>query len=106
MPGLPGKYSSSRQAWLDTAKLFNELAAKVKPHGMYVGYHNHSVEFQPMDGEMPWDTFYSNTVADVVMQLDTGNACHGGVDPLPYLYKYEGRARSVHIKAFARRTTC
>ncbi|MBE0534352.1 MAG: sugar phosphate isomerase/epimerase [Phycisphaerae bacterium] len=103
VPGLAEKYRSSRKAWLDTAKLFNELAAKVKPQGMLVGYHNHSVEFQPMDGELPWDTFYGNTVADVIMQLDCGNACHGGVDPLPYLYKYEGRARSVHVKAFSKK---
>lgn len=103
VPGLAEQYRNSHQAWLETAKLFNELAAKVQPQGMLVGYHNHSVEFQPMDGEMPWDTFYGNTNADVVMQLDTGNACGGGVDPLPYLYKYEGRARSVHVKAFSKK---
>ncbi len=102
VPGLAEKYRSSRQAWLETAKLFNELAEKVKPAGMLVGYHNHSIEFKPMDGEMPWDTFYGNTVADVVMQLDTGNACHGGADPLPFLYKYPGRAKSVHIKAYSK----
>jgi sugar phosphate isomerase/epimerase len=40
VPSLPEKYTASRQAWLDTAKVFNELAEKVKPHGMLVGYHN------------------------------------------------------------------
>ncbi|MBL7184972.1 MAG: sugar phosphate isomerase/epimerase [Phycisphaerae bacterium] len=98
VPGLPGKYRESHQAWLDTAKLFNELAEKVKPHGMLVGYHNHSVEFTAMDGELPWDTFYGNTSKEVVMQLDVGNAIGGGVDPLPYLYKYPDRAITVHIK--------
>ena len=97
-PGLPGKYRESHQAWLDTAKLFNEIAEKVKPHGMLTGYHNHSVEFQAMDGELPWDTFYGNTNKEVVMQLDVGNAIGGGVDPLPYLYKYPDRAITVHIK--------
>lgn len=98
VPGLPGKYRESHQAWLDTAKLFNELAEKVKPHGMLVGYHNHSVEFTAMNGELPWDTFYGNTKKEVVMQLDVGNAIGGGVDPLPYLYKYPGRAITVHVK--------
>jgi len=98
VPGLPGKYRESHQAWLDTAKLFNELAEKVEPDGMLVGYHNHSVEFQAMDGELPWDTFYGNTNKEVVMQLDVGNAISGGVDPLPYLYKYPDRAITVHIK--------
>ena len=101
-PGLPGKYRSSHQAWLDTAKLFNELAEKVKPHGMLVGYHNHSVEFTAMDGELPWDTFYGNTKKGVIMQLDVGNAIHGGVDPLPYLYRYPGRAITVHVKEYSK----
>lgn len=98
VPGLPGKYRESHQAWLDTAKLFNEIAEKVKPQGMLVGYHNHSVEFKAMDGELPWDTFYGNTKKEVIMQLDVGNAIIGGVDPLPYLYKYPERAITVHVK--------
>ncbi len=102
VPGLPEKYRASHQAWLDTAKLFNELAEKVKPHGMLVGYHNHSIEFTAMDGELPWDTFYGNTRKDVIMQIDVGNAIHGGADPLPYLYKYPGRAITVHVKEFSK----
>ena len=102
VPGLPEKYRSSHQAWLDTAKLFNELAEKVKPHEMLVGYHNHSIEFTAMDGELPWDTFYGNTRKDVIMQIDVGNAIHGGADPLPYLYKYPGRAITVHVKEFSK----
>ena len=102
VPGLPEKYRSSHQAWLDTAKLFNELAEKVKPHEMLVGYHNHSIEFTAMDGELPWDTFYGNTRKDVIMQIDVGNAIHGGADPLPYLYKYPGRAFTMHVKEFSK----
>jgi len=102
VPGLPGKYTSSHQAWLDTANLFNELAEKVKADGMQVGYHNHTVEFKAMDGELPWDTFYGNTKKEVIMQIDVGNAITGGVDPLPYLYKYPERAITVHVKEFSK----
>jgi len=102
VPGLPEKNRSSHQAWLDSAKLFNELAEKVKPQGMLVGYHNHGVEFQAMDGELPWDTFFGNTSKDVVMQLDIGNAMSGGADPLPYLYRYPERAVTVHVKEFSK----
>ena len=52
------------------------------------------------DGELPWDTFYGNTKKEVVMQLDVGNAIGGGVDPLPYLYKYPDRAITVHVKEY------
>lgn len=98
VPSLPEKYRSSRQAWLDTAKLFAELAEKVKPHKMRVGYHNHAVEFKPMEGEIPWDLFFSHTPKEVVMQIDTGNCMGGGGDPVAYVRKFPGRAITVHIK--------
>ncbi|MDQ2732237.1 MAG: sugar phosphate isomerase/epimerase, partial [Armatimonadota bacterium] len=65
---------------------------------MYTGYHNHTVEFTPLDGELPWDTFFGNTRHEVVMQLDTGNALEGGADPTPFLSRYPGRALTVHLK--------
>ncbi|HNQ89751.1 MAG TPA: sugar phosphate isomerase/epimerase [Verrucomicrobiota bacterium] len=102
VPGLDAKHTSSRQAWLNTARLFNEIAEKVKPHGMRVGYHNHTTEFHPLDGELPWDTFFGNTRKDVVMQFDTGNAMHGGGDATVYLKRYPGRAATVHIKPFSK----
>lgn len=102
VPGLPGKYRNSRKAWQETAKLFNELSDKVKPHGMQVGYHNHSIEFKALDGELPWDTFFGNTKKEVIMQLDTGNAMGGGGDPVAFLKRYPGRATTVHLKAFSK----
>jgi len=88
----------TKQAWLDAAKRFNEVAEKLKPEGMFCGYHNHSAEFRPIDGATPWDIFFSNTRADVVMQLDIGNAMGGGADPVAILKKYPGRARTLHVK--------
>jgi len=100
-PGLPEERRCCHQAWLDTAKLFNEIADRARPEGFQVGYHNHAVEFQPMDGEAPWDTLFSNTADDVVMQLDTGNCMHGGGDPIHYLRKYPGRCYQIHLKEFS-----
>ncbi len=102
VPSLKEERRSSRKAWLETARIFNEIAQKAKPHGLVTGYHNHDIEFQPMEGELPWDTFFGNTTPDVVMQLDTGNARHGGADPLPFLKRYPGRALTVHLKAYSK----
>src|SRR5687768_10093619 len=82
VPSLPPERRESRQAWLESARLFADASPEARAHGMWVGYHNHSVEFQPLDGELPWDTFFSNTPADVAMQVDIGNALHGGGDPV------------------------
>ncbi len=102
VPWLPEERRNSKQAWLDTAKLFNEIAEKLKPYGMRTGYHNHTFEFTPIDGEIPWDIFFSNTSNDVIMQLDTGNALHGGADPVPFLEKYPGRAVTIHLKEYSK----
>ncbi len=102
VPGLPQKYTNSKKAWQDTADLFNEISKKLKPHKMLVGYHNHSAEFKEMEGEKPWDIFFSRVSKDVVMQFDVGNAMHGGGEVVFYLKTYPGRAKTVHIKPYAK----
>ena len=104
VPWLPEEWRDSKATWLKTARFINEIAEKVKPEGMLVGYHNHAVEFQPIDGEIPWDIFGGATLPDVVMQLDTGNAMLGGVSAdgvLEFLKRYPGRAVTVHLKEFS-----
>ncbi len=98
VPGLLEEYRASADAWRKTAELFNELAAKLASRGMVTGYHNHTIEFTPMDGVVPWDLFFDHTRPEVVMQIDTGNAIAGGADPLPYLIRYPGRAVTLHLK--------
>jgi sugar phosphate isomerase/epimerase len=101
VPGLPQERRESRAAWLETAKLFNEIAEVLAKEGMVTGYHNHHIEFSPMDGELPWDTFFSSTRQEVVMQVDIGNALHGGGDPIPFIERYPGRAVTVHLKEYS-----
>lgn len=91
--------AKSKQEWLDRAKLFNEIADKVKADGMSVGYHAHQHDFTQIEGVTAWDLFFGNTKAEVIMQLDTSNCCEGGADPVAVLKKYPGRARSIHLKA-------
>ncbi|MCX7016972.1 MAG: sugar phosphate isomerase/epimerase [Candidatus Sumerlaeota bacterium] len=100
VPGIPGKLTDSREAWRKIAGVFNQLAEKLAAHGMVTGYHNHHAEFAPLEGEAPWDTFFSNTDKGVIMQLDTGNAASGGGDPVAILKRYPGRAGTVHLKPY------
>jgi len=102
IPWLPDEYRASPQAWLKTAKLFNELAEKANEQKMLFGYHNHWDEFKPIDGQIPWDILMSNTNDNVIMQLDVGNAMQGGAEPLQYLYKYPARALTVHVKEYSK----
>ncbi len=98
VPGLAEEHRASRGAWLRTAERFNEIAAALAPHGLRTGYHNHWIEFTPLEDELPWDTFFGNTRPEVIMQLDTGNALRGGAASEPILSRYPGRACTVHLK--------
>jgi sugar phosphate isomerase/epimerase len=96
---VPSMEGTTKQEWLDKARLFNDIADKIKPDGMKVGYHSHEHDFHKMDGETIWDIFIGHTKPEVIMQLDTSNCRDGGGDPVAVLKKYPGRARTVHIKA-------
>ena len=97
-PWLQPNEANPRETWLGYAKRFNVLAEKVKPHGMWVGYHAHQHDFAPVDSTTGWDLIASNTSRDVIMQLDLGNCMDGGGDPVLYLKRYPGRAITIHLK--------
>ncbi len=97
-PFIPEAQRASKAAWPSLAQRFNELAAALAIEGMLTGFHNHRVEFEAVDGELPWHLFFDAASPEVVMQLDVGNAAPTGADPLAVLERYPGRARSIHIK--------
>ena len=98
VPGMPRERLASVEAAKETAKLFTELAAKVKDQGMRVGYHAHGGDFRKLEGETAWDVLFSNAGPDVVMQLDIGNCIGGGGDPIAVLKKFPGRSATIHLK--------
>lgn len=102
VPWIDEKFRANKQGWLDMARKFNEISDRANELGAQVGYHNHDVEFKPMEGALPWDLFFGNTKKEVIMQVDTGNCMHGGADPIPFISKYPGRAWSCHIKEYSK----
>jgi sugar phosphate isomerase/epimerase len=84
--------------WVEKARGFNELSAKLAPHNMSIGYHSHAHDFRKYEGKTAWDLFASNTRPEVILQLDTSNCRDSGAEPLAFLKKYPGRAKSIHIK--------
>lgn len=105
IPWIGEEWRRTKDDWLRFADFLNELAEKVKPEGMLVGYHNHHFEFQQkFDGQNLWDILFSATKPEVVMQLDTGNAMHGGIsadEVVNILKRYPGRAKTIHLKEFS-----
>ena len=104
VPWIPEEMRKSKAAWIETARLINSISEKVKSKGMRVGYHNHTFEFTPINGEIPWDIFFGEAEPDVIMQLDTGNAMRGGLtadEVIGIIKKYPKRAVTVHLKEFS-----
>ena len=87
--------------WRRHADALTEIAGKLKPHKMRTGFHNHAVEFVPVEGKVPMEILFDNTPADVIMQLDVGHCVRAGADPIAYINKNKGRSRSLHIKDFS-----
>lgn len=101
VPALPAEMTASADAWRETAKKFCEASDFLKKEGFLLGYHNHSTEFKPLDGEIPWDIFAPATKGKVFLQVDNGNALAGGADTIALFEKYPMRGVTVHFKPYS-----
>jgi sugar phosphate isomerase/epimerase len=88
--------------WKKVADKLNAAAEKFRAAGMSAGFHNHQVEFRPIEGTRPIEVLAKNTTKDVVLQLDVGTCVEVGYDPVEWIRKNPGRIRSVHCKDYSR----
>jgi len=87
-----------------TADEVNAVAERLKAHKMRVGYHNHTTDFNRIDGEYWWNRFADQTSKDVILQFDTGNASEmEGVTPQSLIKRNAGRTISMHVKPFSKK---
>ncbi len=87
-----------------TADEVNQVAELLKPHKMRVGYHNHTTDFNRIDGEYWWNRFADQTSKDVILQFDTGNASEAeGVTPQSLIERNAVRTISMHVKPFSKK---
>lgn len=91
---------SSVETIKELAGILHDAADAVRSEGMFTGYHAHGFDFERVGDETAWDILFSNTRADIIMQLDVGNCAGGGGDPIGVLRKFPHRARSMHLKDY------
>lgn len=92
------KPAAGPNGWMAVADLLNFAAGQLEPAGLKVGYHNHELEFIPVDGRRPIDVLAKNTKPSVMLQLDVGTCLEAGVDPVAWIRVNPGRIRSLHCK--------
>ncbi len=89
-PGLDG--------WKEIAEALNFAAERLEGSGLKAGYHNHQLEFTPVDGVRPMEILAKNTKPSVMLQLDVGTCLEAGADPVAWIRGNPGRIRSIHCK--------
>ena len=101
---FPGEVYKSSDLVKKTADAVNEVAEKLGPHKMRVGYHNHTTDFDRIDGEYWWNLFADRTTKAVILQLDTGKASEmAGVSIVDVIRRHPGRTVSMHVKPFSKK---
>lgn len=90
-----GKMEDIKQS-IDT---LNKTGEACKKAGVGFAFHNHTWEFNKVDGQLPYDMFLSQISADLMkMELDLAWAVKAGVDPVELFKKYPGRFPLWHVK--------
>ena len=84
--------------WNALSDLLNSAAETLRPLGMVAGFHNHALEWKPVDGKRPMDILAERTSKDVVLQLDVGTTLEAGADPVAWINANPGRIKSIHCK--------
>jgi len=84
--------------WKEVAATLTAADEKARAAGMRTGYHNHALEFVPVEGKRPMEVIAANTPKSVVLQLDVGTCLQAGSDPIAWVKANPGRIVSMHLK--------
>ena len=84
--------------WKEIAAALNLAADNLQTSGLKTGYHNHQLEFTPVNGIRPMELLAKNTKPSVMLQLDVGTCLEAGSDPVAWIRANPGRVRSLHCK--------
>lgn len=80
-------------------EMFNSVGKTLKENGLRFLYHNHTQEFQTVNGKYILDILMENTdPAYLGLQVDTFWALRSGVDPIEVIKKHKERVTLVHQK--------
>ena len=89
-------------AWKRIADQLTAVSAQLTPLGMATGYHNHQVEWRPLEGQRPMDVIAAGTPKEVVLQFDVGTCVEVGADPVAWIKANPGRIKSMHCKEWSK----
>jgi sugar phosphate isomerase/epimerase len=96
----PGKVSGV-DGWKLVAETLNKANDTMASQGLHAGYHNHDLEWKPVDGQKPIELLATSTDKSIMLQLDVGTCLATGNDPVAWIDRNPGRIRSLHLKEWS-----
>ena len=87
--------------WKTVAERLTEASQNLQAVHMQAGYHNHQLEFVPLEGKRPMEVLAAGTPKAVMLQFDVGTCVEAGSDPVAWIQANPGRIRSLHCKDWA-----
>lgn len=98
----PPPNTATLEDWKRVSGQLSTASEQLKPHGLHAGFHNHKIEWAPLQGgQRIMDVLASNTPPEFVLQFDVGTCLEAGADPIAWIKAHPGRIRSVHLKDWA-----
>lgn len=96
---LPMNCIGSYEKAVAFAKQADEMAVRLKEHGIDLYYHNHHVEFTKYNGEYLLDIIRANA-PHMGFELDIHWIHRGGENEVEFVKKYAGSIRLLHLKDY------
>lgn len=83
--------------WMKAVDELNEIGAKTKKAGIQMGFHNHHMEFEKIDGKLIYDALMENFDPDLVKMQFQVAVISIGYKAATYFNQYPGRFISAHL---------
>jgi len=86
-------------AWKRFSEQFSQAAGQIRGAKMTLGFHNHGIEFQPVEGTRPIDILAANQ--DITsFHLNIGLCLQAGGDPIAFIQQCPGRIQSLLVQDY------
>ena len=99
VPYLAEKNRTSLDDYKQTAERCNKGAEEAKKAGIQLSYHNHSFEFETLEGgKTGYDVLMEEFSNDMQFEIDVFWVQLGGHDPVELMRELNGRVSQLHLK--------
>jgi sugar phosphate isomerase/epimerase len=90
---------ATREVMEQFCRAMNTAGEVCAKSGLVFNFHNHSEEFKPVNGYVPYDLIVENTDPETVqLEMDIYWALAAQADPIAYFARHPGRYRQCHLK--------